>query len=308
MPGELDHDRLLAEIDDEVRRRRDSGEIPSNLEAELQRTFARHAPPSAGEGDLAATIDGIRTTSLIDLEATVESARPGVAEAKKAIRKAIAFQMRHVALQINNMGETTARALELLSERIDALEARDADLAALRPTAPPVDPSWIPVADVVSELAAVEGRVLHLGAGDGSFVRAAVAAGIDAYGVEADARLARGAEDVIRVAAPLTHCATVADEAVDAAVVSVEGASLADHLRLMREALRTTRFGGKVVVVTRRLDAWAEWVGPAAVDLAPGGPLAPETWAVVFDQLSVSQVTTTAIGEGAVHVVSGIRR
>ena len=46
----VDPDRLMAEIEDEVRRKRASGELPADLERELDLVFARFAPVNAIDG------------------------------------------------------------------------------------------------------------------------------------------------------------------------------------------------------------------------------------------------------------------
>lgn len=287
MATELDHDRLLAEIDTEVRRRRTSGELPADFERDLQLTFARFAPPAAVADDLDALIDGIERSSFIDVDASVESAHPIVAKAKLVVRKAMAFQMRHVAAQMGGLGHALAMALRGLADRIERLERA---VPGLDPTVielatairNPVQAA-VPAEMVTLVFDGVDGRIAHLGAGDGSAVTGARAAGLDVYGIEPDPRLVDDVDE-LRVGGLLDHLTGVPVDALDGIVLSAHELSLGDHVRLLDDALRAVRPGGRLLVVTVDPDEWRAGLGPVDRDLVVGAPLSPLTWKLLLER------------------------
>src|SRR5215468_981916 len=126
----IDTRKLVAEIEDEVRRKRASGELPADFERELDNVFARYAPVGALDLDFDQVLEKIEESTVIDTAAPLESSRPVVPQLKLVVRKAIGWNIRYIASQVSSMVQALTRALRLLGERVDALEAQS-------PAAPP---------------------------------------------------------------------------------------------------------------------------------------------------------------------------
>lgn len=286
----LDHQRLLAEIDEEVRRRRESGEIPSDLERELDLVFARFAPVAALEADFEQVLTRAEQMTFIDVIAPVESSRPIVPIFKKVVRKVIGWYMRYVAQQTTGFAHAITRAVRLLGERVDGLE-QASPLAVKSVTPAPADPldaHWTPF--VVDRLVgSTTGRVMHGESADGAIVRALVAAGVDAYGV--DPRAADSSIEV-RDDEVAVHLRALPDEALGGVVLSgcVDRLSLGALLQLADLAVAKLALGGTVIVVGKDPKAWEREQAPLAVDLSPGRPLHAETWAHLLAERGLGNV------------------
>src|SRR4030088_1856530 len=95
--------QLLAEIEEEAQRKRDSGELPASFERELDAAFARYAPVDVIEGDFDAIMQELEGSTTINTRASVESSRPGVAQLKRVVGKAIDWDLRNVASQVSGL-------------------------------------------------------------------------------------------------------------------------------------------------------------------------------------------------------------
>ncbi len=306
----LDHETLLAEIEAEARRRRDHGDLPADLERELDLVFARYAPPAAVAHDLEALIEAAERSVFVDINAPVDSVRPGVPQLKRAISKATAFQLRHLAQQTGSMGHALLLLARSLVERVEALEALDPassdPVTRLRRRLPPGE-APLPLDAVIAAVRSVEGRVVVLGAGGGAAVTALRDAGHDAYGIEADDRLLTGADDVhVRAGDPTTHLDGVAPDVLAGIVLAPPPGPVARQLAVVDAAARALGPSGVLVVVVEGVDAWAARVGPVAVDLAGGRPLHAETWALACGTGSFDTVETRPAGQG-VDLVRAVR-
>lgn len=278
MTGPIDHKRLLAEIDEEVRRRRESGEIPSDLERELDLVFARFAPVAALEADFEQVLTRAEQMTFIDVLAPVESSRPVVPIFKKVVRKVIGWYIRYIAQQTTGFAHAISRAVRLLGERVESLE--DASpLAAKRVTpqpASPPDAHWTQL--LVDRLVgSATGRVLHGESADGAVVRALTAAGVDAYGVDP---LSGDTGIEVRDDEVAVHLRALPDETLGGIILSgcVDRLALGALLELADLAARKVAIGGTVVVISRDPRAWEREDPARLVDLAPGKPLRSETW------------------------------
>lgn len=273
----LDHQQLLAEIDEEVRRRRESGEIPADLERELDMVFARFAPVDALEADFEQVLTRAEQATFIDTIAPVESSRPVVPYFKRLVRKAIGWYLRYVAQQTSTFAHAITRALRLLGERVEKLE--EASPAGLRHV--PVDTTmpdadhWVPF--VGHQLAGVTGRVVVTEVGDGRLLQHLVDAGIDAYGVDPREQ---ASPLEIRVDEALAHLRALPDASVDGVVLAgcVDRLPAAALVHLAEHAMKAVAPGGAVVVVSADPRAWARRRPAVTVDLSPGRPLHAETW------------------------------
>jgi hypothetical protein len=269
----LDHEKLLSEIDAEVKRRRESGDIPADLERELDLVFARFAPVDALEADFEQVLTRAEQATFIDTIAPVESSRPVVPYFKLVVRKIVGWYMRYVAQQTTGFAHAITRATRLLGERVDVLEQASPGAAPPMPSTTDDMAYWAPV--VADRLAGVKGRVLHGEAGDGALLAVLAAAGIDAYGVDTVPRA--GLTHEVREDDVVVHLKAVPDDALGAVVLSggVDRMPLGAQLRLADLAAAKAPV---VVVIGRDPAAWARSHAPVEVDLSPGRPLHAETW------------------------------
>ena len=122
MTDVIDHRRLLEEIDAEVRRRRESGDLPADFERELDLAFARFAPVHAIGDDFDQVVERAEQSAFVDVLAPTQSAQPLVGHVKRIIRKAIIWEVRYVAQQVGGFSVAITRAVRLLGRRVDALE------------------------------------------------------------------------------------------------------------------------------------------------------------------------------------------
>src|SRR3954469_5480864 len=99
----IDTRRLVAEIEEEVRRKRASGELPADFERELDDAFARYAPVGALDLDFDQVVDKIAESTVIDTLAPLDSSRPVVPQMKLVVRKAIGWEVRYVAGQVSSI-------------------------------------------------------------------------------------------------------------------------------------------------------------------------------------------------------------
>ena len=281
-PGAVDHDRLRAEIDAEVRRRRESGDLPAEFERELDLAFARFAPVHAIGDDFDQVLERAEQSTFIDVLAPTQSAQPLVGHVKRVIRKAIIWEVRYVAQQASGFSTAIARSVRLLGRRVEALEQVSPTPARLRADAVTVTAEldaarWAPV--VLGALTGAPGRVLHAECGDGALVAAMAEAGLDAYGADPVDRTPPPDLE-LRVDEVVPHLASLPDGALGGLVLSgcVDRLPLGTQVELAGLAAAKVAPGGGVVVLSADPRGWARVASPVEVDLAPGRPLRSETW------------------------------
>ena len=278
----VDPARLRAEIDAEVRRLRESGELPAGFERELDLAFARFAPVHAIGDDFEQVLERAEQSTFVDVLAPTASAQPVVAHVKRVIRKAIIWEVRYVAQQVSGFSAAITRAVRLLGRRVDELERRSPAPARLRTegaaAARPLDTAyWSPV--VLDALAGVTGRVLHAEAGAGDLVATLVDAGLDAYGVDPVEHAAPSNLEV-RTDEVSAHLEALPDDALGGLVLSgcVDRLPLGALTELAALAAAQVAPGGAVVVVGADPRGWSREHSVVEIDLAGGRPLHAETW------------------------------
>lgn len=282
LTGAIDHDRLRAEIDAEVRRRRESGDLPADFERELDLAFARFAPVHAIGDDFDQVLERADQLAFVDVLAPTASAQPLVGHVKRVIRKAIVWEVRYVAQQVSGFAAAISRAVRILGQRVDALERLSASPSRLRAATiavvSGVDAArWAPV--VVEALSATTGRALHAECGDGALVERMVEAGLDAYGVDpVDQSAPPGVE--VRVDEALQHLQALPDGALGGLVLSgcVDRMATGALVELAGLAAAKVAPGGTVVVLSADPRGWERDRSPVEVDLAGGRPVRSDTW------------------------------
>jgi hypothetical protein len=286
-------EQVMAEIAEEVRLRRASGDLPPRLERELDELFLAHSPVAGRGGDLGEALRMVDAAAFIDPVVPVESERAAGAFVKKGMRSLLLWYVGWVTHQMSQSASAVSRALHVVDDRLKELERQ---VAAQRvPEAGVVelagqhdaDAWWVEPA--VAAVAKAPGRVLHSACGEGWLVRRIVAAGGDAYGVDPRTHLVEGAElgrlD-LRTESLAEHLRAVAAAGLGAVVLSgtVEGMAGGERTQLLAALGTTLAPGGTLVVHSASRPAWESAEAPPEADLAPGRPLRPEAWCRLLEQ------------------------
>jgi hypothetical protein len=300
----VDFSNLLAEIQQEVERRRAVGDVPPDFERQLDRTFASLTPPEATDDDFDGLLARLEAAALIDTWPPTVSTRPGVAQIKRSIARATGFYIRHIASQVSSQTRLLVKALRLLSDRVDRIDqnapGRRTDLwldiqrdsSTTHSSVPPGN--WREV--VIGVLQGRDGRVLHAEAGDGRLVSELIEAGFDAYGVEPveeTALLASDRAPDIRADDAVSHLRILPVQSLGGLIVSgcVERLPIGALMDLVELAASRLLPGGALVVISTHPAAWARGVSPVCADLAAGHPLHPETWLALLRLAGFSGMT-----------------
>jgi hypothetical protein len=313
-PGEPEDNRaylarVMNEIDEEVRARRASGDLPPRIERELDELFLAFSPVGGRTGGLREALRMVDQATFIDPVVPVASAKSGGAMVKRGLRQLSLWYVGYVTHQVSQFATAVSRSLHLVSEDLDDMRRR---LDGQRvPPAPVVEVQWahhrgawwVPAA--LKALGGAPGRVLHAAAGDGWLVDACRDAGIDAYGVDpgrdVDDRSDVGTLDLRREPVA-SHIAATQSAALGGIVLTGVVEALAPGERAQLLELVGDRLAPDGVVVVHSLSP-AEWAAadlPVEADLAVGHPLRPETWAHLFGQLGFEvEVTSGASAGGA---------
>jgi hypothetical protein len=278
-PALFDHSKLVAEIETEVARRRASGDLPADLEHELDTEFSRFAPVSTGAEDVDELLLRAESTSRIHPYPPVGSTSRIALVIKRVVALLIVRAIVHVTDQVSAFSGSITRAMRLLATRVDALEQA---VPAIVGGAIPDEQFWI---DEIPRLlgSVPRGRVVHMDASGGAVVAALCRAGYDAYGIDiddhsADAACGKGVD--IRVDGGPRHLAQLPDDALAGAVLSgvvevLPGRGLRTLVGLLAAKLAP---GGRLAIVSTHPSAWAAGRTAPAADLAYGRPVRPETW------------------------------
>ena len=292
----IDLHQILVEIEDEVRAKRASGELPADLERELDLVFARYAPPGAIEGDFDALLERAEQQAFIDLLAPNESVRPGVPQIKRVVQKAVRWYMRYVVQQFSGFAHTITRSVRILGGRVTDLEQlmapADDSAAALR-SGSDIAGKW--QSQIVEAMSGAVGRVLHARCSSGELVTALKAAGVDAYGVDStsDAVAVGTATGLdLRPDDEREHLRTLAPGALGGLVLtgSVDYLPRGAQIELIELAAVNLIKGGVLVVATTHPSTWAGSANPVQTDLAPGRPLHTETWRHLLSERGFSSI------------------
>ncbi len=307
--------QVMAEIAEEVRLRRISGDLPPKLERELDELFLAHSPVAGRGGDLGDALRMVDAATFIDPVVPVESERAAGAVVKKGMRSLLLWYVGWLTHQMSQSASAVSRALHIVDDRLQALEHQ-------------VDGQRVPAADVVefpalqhgdawwvepatAAVAKAPGRVLHAACGDGWFVRRVVEAGGDAYGVDPRAHVIAEAElgplD-LRSEGVAAHLRAVAAAGLGAIVLSstVEGMAAAERGQLLDVIGTGLAPGGTLVVHSVTRQAWEAADAPPETDLAAGRPLRPEAWCSLLGRSGYDAVAHSGPG-GADFLVIALR-
>ncbi|MCP4085361.1 MAG: hypothetical protein GY745_09975 [Actinomycetia bacterium] len=278
--GAIDQQQLMADIYEEVDRRRRSGELPADLESELDAAFARLAPPSAVAGDLGSMIERARAASFIGVDVPTESARPGVGQVKRALRPAMSWYLRFVAGEISAFNDIVVRSLDEIDDRLGGLEDAIPDPARQRvEVPPPPDEAFARAWELVTPS---DHPVVVVGARpDIPVDRLAGGHVIEPHHRNLVESLRAGID--VRPGEPLEHLRALPAGSVGAVVIGgwfdrVDRATRHHSIAAARTALAQE---GQMVIVGSTPAAWAQAVGVVGADLLDA-PFHGETWEVLL--------------------------
>jgi hypothetical protein len=295
LPAEppLDVAQVMAEIEEEARRRRASGDLPVARERQLDELFLAHSPVSGRGGSLAEALQRVDGAIFVDPVVPIDSNRKAGAAVKKGMRSLSLWYVGWLTHQINQFAAATSRSLHIVEQRLGELE-RHVEVQRVPnagvvefPTLHRPDAWWVDPA--VTAVVRTPGRTLHAACGDGWLVRLLVAAGGDAYGV--DPRPApveeglTGATD-LRVDGVADHLGAVAPGALRAVVLSgvVDGMAGGERSQLLHLITTGLERNGVLVVHSVTAATWQGAGAPAQADLSPGRPLRGESWCHLLDE------------------------
>jgi methionine biosynthesis protein MetW len=282
-------DEVMAEIDEEVRRRRASGDIPPGLERELDELFLEFSPVGLqGKARLRETLSLVDGAAYIDMAVPVDSEKAVGSQVKRLIRSSISWYMGFIVHQVVKFAWATSRMFHVVVDHVEDLERT---VAAQR--VPGLPDSLAPAVDAgtgwwadraVAALVGAPGRVLHADCGDGALLDRLVAAGVDAYGVDPADQLVELTADRgldVRAERGLDHLELVGGEELAGVVLSgsVQWLSANQRDRLVDLLASRLAVGGVLVLHSATPEHWAAAASPLVRDLAPGRPMHPETWA-----------------------------
>ncbi len=284
--------RVMSEIDDEVRRRRVSGDFPPSFERRLDVLFERFTPVGARDGHFKETLKQADRHAYMDIDVPIASDKPAARYVKSGMRTLMAWYLNYLVQQITRFTASLMRVLYMVDERLDALEELT---LPLRPAPvgeedlPSLEPDLDSWADLVAgKLSETKGRVLHTECAGGALVSRLTAEGVDAYGVDPrayllDAPVASGLD--VRTESAVEHLQSVADLALSGLVLSgfIDRISPWDKRKVTRLASAKLARGGMLVIIGTTPNAWARSAPVVQADLSPGRPLHPETWVHLLD-------------------------
>lgn len=316
--------QVMAEIDEDVRLRRASGDLPPKLERELDELFLAHSPVAGRGGDLTDALRMVDAATFIDPVVPVDSQRAAGAFIKKSLRTLFLWYVGWVTHQISQFASAVSRTLHIVDGRLKELE-RKVEVQRVRgagvvefPGVHDADAWW--VAPTLAAVAPIGGRILHSACGDGWLVRAINGAGGDAYGVDPRVTLAEqgtlsGCD--LRGEGLAQHLGSVAPAGLGALVLSgtVDGMAGGERDQLLALVATTLAPGGVLVIHSMTSSRWEQADAPADADLSPGKPLRAETWRHLLVQSGYQDVDVVgaevagaaAAGGEADYLVTAVR-
>ncbi|HXQ76170.1 MAG TPA: hypothetical protein VN791_06705 [Acidimicrobiales bacterium] len=307
--------RVRAEIDEEVRRRRAAGDLPPQLESELEALFLQHAPLGSTRQELHEVLRLVDAAAFIDPVVPVESSRPGGAVVKKSIRSMNFWYLRFITHQISQFTTAVSRSLHILDHQLAELTQKVAAVEV--PPSVVVDVAWAHrpeawwVPTVTAELEGCRRRVLHAACGDGWLVAALTARDVDGYGVDprTDRVAAQELGDLdLRDESVLDHLEAVQAGALGGVVLSgvMEASGHGERRRLLEGAVTALAPDGVLVVHSLAPSSWDAADAPPEADIVQARPYRPGTWAHLLDGLGM-RTTVTPGPDGRDYLVVGRR-
>jgi hypothetical protein len=307
--------QVMAEIEEEVRLRRLSGDLPPKLERELDELFLAHSPVAGRGGDLTEALRMVDAATFVDPVVPIASERAAGAVVKKGMRSLLLWYVGWITHQISQFASAVSRTLHIIDGRLKEIERtvavqRVPSAGVVEFAAPHRADAWW-VTPAVDAVAPLRGRIVHAACGDGWLVRRIVAAGGDAYGVDPRVDLVeRGVIGVsdLRGESLADHLRAVAPAGLGAVVLSgvVDGMGSGEREQLLYLIGAALAPGGVLVVHSVTRATWDGDEAPYEADLAPGRPLRPETWRQLLEHNGYRASVQTG-ADGADYLVTAVR-
>jgi len=307
--------RVMAEIEEDVRLRRTSGDLPPKLERELDELFLAHSPVAGRGGDLTEALRMVDAATFVDPVVPIDSQRAAGAFVKKGMRSLLLWYIGWITHQISQFASAVSRTLHIVDGRLKELE-RKVEVQRV-PSAGVVEfatlheaGAWW-VGPTVTAVAGLPGRVLHAASGDGWLVRLINDAGGDAYGVDPRAQVVeRGTVGIadLRSEAVADHLRAVAAAGLGGLVLTgvVDGMASGERDQLLHLIATRLAPGGVLVVHSLSRMSWEAPDAPFEADLSPGRPLRAETWQHLLEQGGYRTSVVHGPG-GADYLVTAVR-
>jgi hypothetical protein len=307
--------QVMAEIEEEVRLRRSSGDLPAKLERELDELFLAHSPVAGRGGDLTEALRMVDAATFVDPVVPVDSERAAGAVVKKGMRTVLLWYVGWITHQVSQFASAVSRTLHIVEGRLKELERRvevqrvpGAGVVEI-PAMHRAEAWWVtPAVDAVKS---AQGRILHAASGDGWLVRRIIEAGGDAYGVDPRTNLVE--QEVLTVSDLrgedlADHLRAVAPAGLGAMVLSgvVDGMAGGERTQLLHLIGSTLAPGGVLVVHSLTRAAWDGVDAPFEADLAPGRPLRAATWQHLLEQSGYGATVAEGPG-GDDYLVTAVR-
>jgi hypothetical protein len=293
-------DQVMADIAQEVRLQRASGNLPARVERELDELFLEYSPVAGRGGGLGDALRLVDAASFIDPVVPIISQKSGGAVVKKGLRTATLWYMGYVTHQVSVFASAVGRAMHLLENQLtDIRRQLDTQVAA---PAQVVSVGWANGPDawwvdrVTKTLASTNGRVLHAACDDGWLVRALGSAGIDAYGVDPrPGRIERAELDGtdLREDDVADHLRASASGSLGGIVLTgvIDGMTSGERTALLHLVMDRLAPDGELMVHSLSPLAWASEDLPPEADLSSGRPLRRSTWEHLLEGLGFDAQT-----------------
>ena len=114
----------MAEIEEEVRLRRSSGDLPPKLERELDELFLAHSPVAGRGGDLTEALRMVDAATFVDPVVPVDSQRAAGAVVKKGMRTVLLWYVGWITHQISQFASAVSRTLHIVEVRSEGARAQ----------------------------------------------------------------------------------------------------------------------------------------------------------------------------------------
>lgn len=131
-PAGTPHSEVIAEVAEAAARLEAEGAVPAEFLAQVRAVAIRLGAADVAPDDVRGALSLARGLVSIDIEAPATSNRRTVVLAKRGIRRAAGWYLRHLAQQVTALGEAILRAETAMAGRLETVEQRMDEVTRLR--------------------------------------------------------------------------------------------------------------------------------------------------------------------------------